>query len=170
MSKLGLEKAEEPEIKLPAFVGSQRKQGNSRKTPTSASLTMLKPLTVCITTNYGKFLKRWKYQTTWPVFWENCMWLKKQQLELSMEQPTGSKLEKEYIKAIHYHPAYLTSVQSTSFECHAGWITSWNQDCWEKYQQPQIRRWYDADGRKWRETKEPLGEGEIRHWKSWFES
>jgi len=58
MYKLGLAKAEEPEIKLPSFIGSQRKQGNSRKTPTSVSLTMLKPLTVWITTNCGKFLKR----------------------------------------------------------------------------------------------------------------
>ena len=50
------------------------------------------------------------------------------------------------------------------------WITNWNQDCWEKYQQPQIRRWYNTDGRKWRETKEPLGESERGQWKSWFES
>ena len=63
MYKLGLQKAEEPEIKLPTFTGSQRKQMNARKMSTSLSLTMLKPLTVWITTNYGKFLKRWDYQT-----------------------------------------------------------------------------------------------------------
>ena len=57
MYKMDLEKAEEPEIKLSRFFGSQRKQGNSRKTSTSASLTMLKPLTAWITTNCGKFLK-----------------------------------------------------------------------------------------------------------------
>ena len=57
MYKLDLEKAEEPEIKLPTFVGSWRKQGNSRKTSTSALLTTLKPLTVWITTNCGKFLE-----------------------------------------------------------------------------------------------------------------
>ena len=57
MFKLDLEKAEEPEIKLPAFTGSEKKQENSRKTA-SASLTTLKPLTVWITTNCGKFLKR----------------------------------------------------------------------------------------------------------------
>ena len=64
MSKLDLEKGEEPEIKLPASIGSEKKQDNSRKTSTSASLTMLKPLTVWISTNCGKFLNRWKYQTT----------------------------------------------------------------------------------------------------------
>ena len=65
--KLDLEKAEEPEIKLPTSTGSSEKQEISRKTSTSASLTMPKPLTVRITTNYGKFLKRWEYQTTWPA-------------------------------------------------------------------------------------------------------
>ena len=58
MFKLGLEKADEPEIKLPTYVGSSKKQESSRKTSTSASLTTLKPLTVCITTNCGKFFKR----------------------------------------------------------------------------------------------------------------
>ena len=65
--KVDLEKAEEPEIKLPTSVGSQKKQENSRKTSTSASLTMIKPLTVWIKTNCGKLLKRWKYQTILPV-------------------------------------------------------------------------------------------------------
>ena len=86
---------------------------------------MLKPLTVWITTNYGNFLKRWEYQTTLPVSWETHMQVKEQQLEPDMEQPTGSELEKEYDKAVYYHPAYLTSVQSTSCEIQAGWITSW---------------------------------------------
>ena len=67
MSKLGLEKEEEQEIKLPTFAGSSRKQGNSRKTSTSVSSTMLKPLTMWIITDYGKLLKRWEYQTSLPV-------------------------------------------------------------------------------------------------------
>jgi len=58
MYKVDLEKAEEPEIKLPTSLGSSRKQGNPRKISTSVSLTMLKTLTVWITTNYGKFLNR----------------------------------------------------------------------------------------------------------------
>ena len=64
MFKMDLEKAEEPEIKLPTFTGSSKKQENSRKTPTSALLTKLKPLTMWITTNCGKFFKKWEYQTT----------------------------------------------------------------------------------------------------------
>ena len=62
--KLDLEKSEEPEIKLPTSVGSSKKQENFRKTSISALLTMSKPLTVWITINCGKFLKRLEYQTT----------------------------------------------------------------------------------------------------------
>ena len=78
MYKLYLEKAEEPEIKLSTSDWSSKKQENSRKVTTSASLTTLKPLTVWITTNCGKLLKRWEYQTTWPASWEICMQVKKQ--------------------------------------------------------------------------------------------
>ena len=87
-------------------------QGNSRKT--SASLTMLKPLTVRITTNSEKFFKRWEYQTTLSASCETCKQVKKQHLELDVEQWTGSKLGKEYGKAVYCHPAYLTYMQSTS--------------------------------------------------------
>ena len=83
----------------------------------------------------GKFLKR-EYKTTLPVSWETCMWVKKKQLGPDMKKWTGSKLEKEYVKAVYCHPVYLTSVQSTSCEI-LGWrITNWNQDCQKKYQQP----------------------------------
>ena len=82
---------------------------------------MLKPLTVWITTNCGNFWKRQEYQTTLPASWETCIQNKKQQLELDMEQQTGSKLGKEYIKAVYCHPAYLTYMQSTSCEM-PGWM------------------------------------------------
>ena len=91
MFKVNLEKAEEPEIKVPTSVGSSKKQESSRKTSISALLTMPKPWTVWITINYRKFWKRWEYQTTWPTSWEICMQVSKQQLELDMEQQTGSK-------------------------------------------------------------------------------
>ena len=90
-----LEKAEESEIKLPTSVGSLKKQESYRKTSISALSTTPKPLTVSITTNCGKFFKRWEYQTTLPDSWEICMQVKKQQLEPDMEQWTGSKLGKE---------------------------------------------------------------------------
>ena len=86
MFKLYLEKIEEPEIKLPTPTGSLKKQESSRKTSTSALLTTSKPLTVWITTNCGKFFKRWEYQTTLPASWKICVQVKKQQLELDMEE------------------------------------------------------------------------------------
>ena len=89
--KLVLEKAEEPQIKWPTSDGSWKKQESSRKTSISALLTMPKPLTVWITINCGKFWKRCEYQTTWPASWEICMQTRKQQVELDMEQQTGSK-------------------------------------------------------------------------------
>ena len=88
MFKLVLEKSQAPEIKS---TGSLKKQESSNKTSISALLTISKPLTVWITTNYGKFFKRWEYQTTWPASWETYMQVRKEQLELDMEQQTGSK-------------------------------------------------------------------------------
>ena len=82
-----------------------------QKNISSALLITPKPLTMWITINCGKFFKRQEYQTTWPASWEMCMqiaWVicmqvKKQQLELDMEQQTGSKSGKGYIKAVYCH-------------------------------------------------------------------
>ena len=79
MFKLILENAEEPEIKFPTSTGSFKTQESSRKTSTSALLTMPKPLTVWIKTNCGKFFKRWGYQTTLSASWEIYMQVKKTQ-------------------------------------------------------------------------------------------
>ena len=77
---------------------------------------MSKPLTVWITTDCGKFLKRWEYQTTLPASWETCIQVKKQQLDPDMEQQTVSKSRKDYVKAVYCHPTHLTYMQSTSCE------------------------------------------------------
>ena len=109
MFKLVVENAEEPEIKLPTSTGSSKKQENSRKTSTSALLTMPNPLTLWITSNCGKFWKRWEYQTTWLASLQICMQVKKQQLKPDMWQWTDSKLGKMY-KAVYCQSAYLTSM------------------------------------------------------------
>ena len=80
-----------------------------------------KPLTVWITTNCGKFFKRWEYQTILPASLEICMQVKKQKLELDVEEQIGSKLGKEYIKTVYCHPAYLTYMQSIACEI-LGWM------------------------------------------------
>ena len=121
MFKLVLEKAEEPEIKLPTTAGSSKKQENTRKTSTSASLTTPKPLTVWITTNCGKFLKRWDHLTSLLRNLYVGQEAGQEKLEPDTEQQTGSKLGKEYVKAVYCHPAYLTYMQSASCEM-SGWM------------------------------------------------
>ena len=108
-------------------------QRHFRKTST-VSLTWLKPLTVWITTNCGKFFKRWKYQTTLLASWEICMQVKKQQLEPDMEQWTGSKLRKEYVKAVYCHLAYLTYMQSASCKMPSWMKLKLESRCQEKYE------------------------------------
>ena len=120
MYKLDFEKAEEPGIKMPTLVGSQRKQGNSRKTSTSVSLIMLQPLTVWIITNCGKFLKRLGILDHLTCLLRN-LYLGQEATYPYMEQLTGSKLGKEHIKAVYCHPAYLIYMQSTSCDM-LGWM------------------------------------------------
>ena len=102
MFKLDLEKAELPEIILPTSTGSSTKQESSTKTSTSL-YWLSQSLDSVDHNNCGEFLKIWEYQTTWPDSWEICMQVKKQQLELDIEQQTGSKFGKEYVKAVYFH-------------------------------------------------------------------
>ena len=120
---------------------------------------------VWITTNCGKLLKRWKYQTTLSASWDTCMQVNKQQLEPDIEQPTGSKLGKEYIKAVYCHPAYLTYVQSTSWK-----MLGWMKHMLESRLLGEISITSDMQmtppyGKKWERTKEPLDECKIGEWK-----
>ena len=134
---------------------------------TSALLTMPKPLTVWITTNCGKFLKRW------PVFWEICMQVRKQQWELDMEEQTRSKSGKEYVKAVCCHPAYSIYMQTTSWE-----MLDWMKHKLESRLPGEISiisyMWRLSNnhphGRKQRRTKEPLDESERGEWKSWLKA
>ena len=92
MFKLDLEKAEKPEIKLPTSAGSWKKQESSKKNIDFCLIDYAKAFD-CVDHNKlcGKFWKRCEYQTTWHAFWEICMQVRKQQLELDMDQQTGSK-------------------------------------------------------------------------------
>ena len=87
----GFRKGRGARNKLPTSAGSWKKQESSRKASISALLTIPKPLTVWITISCGKFFKRWEYQTTWLASWEICMQVRKQQLEMDMEQQAASK-------------------------------------------------------------------------------
>ena len=87
-------------VQIANIFWSSKKLESSRNTSISTLLTMPKPLTVWITKNCAKFLKRWKYHYTLPASWETCVQVRKQQLELDMEQQTGSVSGKEYVKAV----------------------------------------------------------------------
>ena len=126
---------------------------------------MLKPLTVWITTNW-KIPKEMEYQTTLTVSWETCMQIKQQQLEPNMKQQAGSKLGKEDVKAVH--PAYLTFLQCTSCE-----MPGWVKHKLESRLSGEISPTSDtqviqSNGRKPRETRELLDEGERGKRKSWL--
>ena len=129
MYKLGLEKAEKPEIKLPTFVESQRKQGNFIKISTSASLSMLKPLTQWIKTNCGQFLKRWEYQTTLPSSCKNVYAGQVATVRTLNRTTDWIKIWKGVHKPEYCHPVYLTYIQSSvqfSSVSHAQlFATSW---------------------------------------------
>ena len=141
MFKLVLEKAEELEIKLPTSAGSSKKQESSRKISSLVLLTT-PPLTVWITTNCGIFFKRWEYQTTLSVSWETCMQVKKQQFESDVEQWLVQNWERSMTKLYIVTLLIYLICRVPRAKCQAGWSTSWNQDCREKYQQPRIHRWY----------------------------
>ena len=104
---------------MPTSIGSLKKQENSRKISTSAS-DCTKALTVWITTNW-KVLQEMRIPNHLTRLLKTCMQVKKQLLELDMEQWTVSKSGKEYVKTVHCYPVYLTFMQSTSYEM-LGWM------------------------------------------------
>ena len=116
MFKLDLEKAEEPEFKLPTSVGSSKKQESFRKISTSALLTIPKPLTVWITTNCGKFLKEMGIPDHLTCHLRNLYAGQEATVRTGQGTTDCSKSGKEYVKAVYCHPAYLTYMQSTSCE------------------------------------------------------
>ena len=125
-------------------------------------------LWLCGSQQTEKFLKRWEYQTTWPTFWETCIQVKKQQLELNMEQQTGSKSGKDYFKMVYCHPAYLTYIHSTSWE-----TLGWMKLKLESRLPGEIPITSDMQmtPRLWqRRTKEPPDESERGEWKSWLKT
>ena len=113
MFKLVLEKAEEPEIKLPTSVGSWKKEENSRKTSTSASLTVLKPLIVQITTNW-KILKDIGILDHLTCLLRNLYAGQEATVKARHETTDWLQFGKGVHLAVYCHPAYLTYMQSTS--------------------------------------------------------
>ena len=115
MFKLDLEKAEE-QSQTASIHWITEKGGEFQKTSTSVYFTDYIKAFDCVDRNkLWKIFKQMGTPDHLTHLWETCMWFKKQQLEPDMEQ-TGSKLGKEYNKAVYCHPGYLTCMQSTSWE------------------------------------------------------
>ena len=163
MFKLDLENTEEPEIKFPTSTGSLNKQKSSRKTSTSALLTMPEPLTVDHN-KLWKILKEMKLPDHLTYLMRNLYAGQEATVRTGHGKQTGSKSRKEYVKAVYCHPAYLTYMQSTSCQMR-GWMkhkletrllgeisiisdTQMTPPLWHK-----------------RGTKESLDESERRKWK-----
>ena len=133
MFKLDLEREKEPEIKFPMSIGSLKEQESSRKTSTSALLIMLKTLTLDHNKMW-KILQELGIPDHFPCLLRNLYAGQEPTVRTRHGTMTGSKLRKEYVKAVYCHPAYLTYMQSTSCKMPGRMRPSWNQDCWEKYQ------------------------------------
>ena len=121
---------------------------------------------VRITANCGKFFKRWEYQATLPTSWEICTQVKKQQLDSDIEQQTGSKLGKEFLKVLYCLLDYLTYMQSTSSK-----MPDWMKHELESRLPGEISitshmQMTPHYGRKWRGTKKPLDKCERWEWKA----
>ena len=169
MFKLDLEKAEEPEIKLPTSDGSLKKQESSGKKSTSALLTMPK-LWLC--GSQQSVENSLRDGNTRPPDLPPEKSYAGQEATVRMGHGTTdwSKLGREYIKAVYCHPAYLTSMQSTSWEM-LGWMKHKLESRLPgEILITQICRWHHPYGRKWRWTKEPLDESERGEWKSCFKT
>ena len=164
----GFRKAEEPEIKLPISVGLLKKQESSRKKSTFALLTTPKPLTVWITTNWNILKEMWIPDHLTCLL--RNLNASQKTTEQIMKQWSGSKLEKEYIKTVYCHPAYLTYMQSSSCE-----IPDWMKHKLKSRLLGKISITSDMQMKpllwqKWRGTKEFLDESERGELKSWLKA
>ena len=170
MYKLDLEKAKEPEIKLPTSLGSCKKQGNSRKIFTSASLTTLKPLTVWITKNW-KIRKEMRIPDFFTCLLRNLYAGQEASVKTGHETTDWFQIEKGV------HQGYILS--SSLFDLYTAYIT-WNAKLDEAQAGIKIAgrninnlRYADditllAENKE--ELKEPLDEGERGEWKSWLKT
>ena len=169
MCKLVFEKAEEPEIKLPTSIGSSKKQESSRKT-SFLLYWLCQSFWLCGSQQPEDILKDMGIRDYQTCLLTNLYAGQEATVRIGHGTKTGSKLGKEYVKTVYCHPAYLTYMQSTS----------WNLLDWMKHKLElrllaeisvtQNCRWHHPYGRKQRSTKEPLDESERGEWKSWLKT
>ena len=169
MFKLDLEKAEEPEIKLPTSIKSFAKAREFQKNIYSCFIDYAKAFDCVDHNKLWKILKGMGIPDHLTSSWETCMQVKKQQLIPDMKQLTGSKLGNEKFKAVYYHPLYLTYAEYIMWkvrldEAQAG----------IKIARTNINNLRYADDTtlmaESKEEWEPLDERERGQWKSWLKT
>ena len=165
MFKLDLEKAEEPEIKLPTSTGSSKKQ-EFQKNVYFCFIDYAKPLTVWTTTNW-KILKEMGIPDHLTYLLRNLCSGQEATVRTGHGTTDWFQIGKGICQGCILSPCLfnLYACRVHHEKRWAGRSTSWNQDCQEKYPKPQICRWQHLYGRKSRRTKEPLDDCEIREWK-----
>ena len=142
----GFWKAEEPEIKLPTSTGSSKKQGSSRKTFTSASLSMLKPFNCVDHNKLWTILQEMEIPDHLPCLLRNLYVGEEASVRTRCRKTDWFQIEKGVLSRLHIVTLHIVTllIKLTCTVHHAkyqaGWSTSWNQDCWEKYQKLQIFR------------------------------
>ena len=133
-----------------------------------SSLTMLKPLTVWITNKLWKILKEMGIPDHLTCFLRNLYADQEVTVRTGRGTTDWFQIRIVYVKAVYCHPAYLTYMQSTSWETLDWKKHKLKSRLPEKYQSPQICRWHHPYGRKRRRTRESLDESERGEWKSWL--
>ena len=165
--KLDLEKAEEPEIKLPISTGLWS-TGKAREFQKNICFIAYTKAFDCVyDSKLWKILKMFFKPDHFTLLLKSLY--AGQEATVRTRHGTMDRLknEKGERQGAYCHPAYLIYMKSASWEI-PGWMKhSWNWDCQEKYQLPQICRWHHLNGRKWRGTKKPFDESERGEWKSW---
>ena len=160
--KLDLEKAEESETKSPAFIGTQRKQGNARESIYFCLIDHPKAFNCVDHNKLWKILKEMRISDHFTYHLRNLYVGQEATVRTGRRTMNWFKIEKGIQQACTLSTClfkfYAESIMGNTRL--AGWITSWNQEFWEQYQQPQICRGHHPCGRKQRGTNEPLDEGE----------
>ena len=172
MFKLDLEKAEEPEINLPTSAGPLKKQESKKK----------KKIYLCFI-DYAKAFDCVDHKKLWKILKEmripdhlTCLLRNLCAGQEAIVRTGHETMDWFQIRKGVRQGCILSPCLFNLYAEYVMWnvaldgIISWNQDCREKYQQPQVSRWYYFNGRKWRGTTEPLNEGERGEWKSWLKS
>ena len=170
MFELDLEKAEEPEIKLPTSIVSSEKQESFRKKNLLLFIDYVKAFDCQDKKKKWKFLHEMGIPDHFICLLRNLYAGQEVTVGTGHGKTDWFQIGKGVCQGCILSPCLFNLHESTSWEMLGLWSTIWYQDYQEKYQSPQICRWYHPYGRKQRRTIKPLDESERGEWKSWLKT